>query len=88
MISTITRPDGRRQVTFDGHPLYRYSADAGAGATNGDGVKDKFGTWHLATAPTGAGDAATPGGPSSGGKGASSAAPAGGSSTPQGGTSG
>jgi predicted lipoprotein with Yx(FWY)xxD motif len=49
MIATITRPDGSRQVTFDGHPLYRYAADAGAGSANGDGVKDKFGTWHIAT---------------------------------------
>lgn len=48
MIATVTRADGSRQVTFDGHPLYRYAADAGAGSTNGDGVKDKFGTWHLA----------------------------------------
>jgi predicted lipoprotein with Yx(FWY)xxD motif len=50
MIATITRQDGSRQVTFGGHPLYRYAADAGAGSANGDGVKDKFGTWHLATA--------------------------------------
>lgn len=49
MISTITRADGSRQVTFNGHPLYRYAADAGAGSANGDGVKDKFGSWHLAT---------------------------------------
>lgn len=51
MIATITRADGARQVTFDGHPLYRYTADAGTGATNGDGVTDKFGRWHLAKAP-------------------------------------
>lgn len=50
MIATITRPDGSRQVTFNGHPLYRYAADAGAGVTNGDGVKDKFGLWHLVPA--------------------------------------
>ena len=54
-IATITRPEGTRQVTFNGHPLYRYAADAGAGATNGDGVKDKFGTWHVATAQMAAG---------------------------------
>lgn len=48
-IATITRAEGTRQVTFDGHPLYRYAADAGAGSTNGDGVKDKYGSWHIAT---------------------------------------
>ena len=48
-IATITRPEGTRQVTFGGHPLYRYAADAGAGTANGDGVKDKFGSWHIAT---------------------------------------
>ncbi|WP_407909172.1 COG4315 family predicted lipoprotein [Lysobacter claricitrinus] len=47
-ISVITRPDGTRQVTFEGHPLYRYAADAGVGQANGDGVKDKFGSWHVA----------------------------------------
>lgn len=58
MIASITRADGSRQVTFDGHPLYRYAADAGAGSANGDGVKDKFGSWHLAT-PAMAGAAPT-----------------------------
>ena len=47
MIATIMRPEGTRQVTFEGHPLYRYAADAGAGQANGDGIKDKFGTWRL-----------------------------------------
>lgn len=47
-ISTVPRADGTRQVTFEGHPLYRYAADAGVGQTNGDGVKDKFGSWHVA----------------------------------------
>lgn len=52
-IATITRADGSVQVAFDGRPLYRYAADSGAGTTNGDGVKDKFGRWHLATPSSG-----------------------------------
>ena len=59
MIATISRPDGSRQATYAGHPLYRYAADAGAGNTKGDGVTDRFGTWRIAR-PTG--DAAV-GGP-------------------------
>jgi predicted lipoprotein with Yx(FWY)xxD motif len=71
-IATITRPEGTRQVTFNGHPLYRYAADAGAGSTDGDGVKDKFGTWHLASptlagAATGQAAAATAPGAAGGG---------------------
>lgn len=50
MIATIARPDRTQQVTYNGMPLYRYAADGGAGATNGHGVKDKFGTWHLVSA--------------------------------------
>lgn len=50
MVSTIARPDGSRQVTYNNLPLYRYAADGGPGSTNGHGVKDKYGTWHLVTA--------------------------------------
>ena len=28
-VGTITRPDGTKQVTLDGHPLYTYSGDSG-----------------------------------------------------------
>jgi predicted lipoprotein with Yx(FWY)xxD motif len=48
MIASITRPDGTHQVTFDGHPLYRYAADTSAGSTKGEGLKDAFGRWHVA----------------------------------------
>lgn len=50
MIATIQRPDGTTQVTYNGMPLYRYAGDAGAGSTNGHGVKDKYGTWYLVSA--------------------------------------
>lgn len=58
-ISVITRPDGTRQVTFEGHPLYRYAADAGIGQINGDGVKDKFGSWHVVMPGAGGGSSDT-----------------------------
>lgn len=46
---TMPRDDGGLHVTFQGQPLYRYAADAGVGATAGDGVEDQWGAWALAT---------------------------------------
>jgi predicted lipoprotein with Yx(FWY)xxD motif len=48
-VGIITRPDGTRQVTLGGWPLYRYSGDTAAGQTNGENVG---GTW-FAISPTG-----------------------------------
>jgi predicted lipoprotein with Yx(FWY)xxD motif len=49
-LGTIGRPDGRRQVTYKGKPLYRFDMDAKKGDVNGEGFKD-VGTWHAAVAP-------------------------------------
>jgi predicted lipoprotein with Yx(FWY)xxD motif len=47
-LGTIKRPDGDMQVTYHGHPLYYYAADASTpGKTNGEDV-DQFGaSWYL-----------------------------------------
>lgn len=49
-LGVVTRPDGTKQVTFDGKLLYTFSLDK-AGKLNGDGVADAFGsqkfTWHV-----------------------------------------
>jgi predicted lipoprotein with Yx(FWY)xxD motif len=46
-LGTVRRPDGRRQVTFKGLPLYTFDADSKKGDANGEGIKD-VGTWHAA----------------------------------------
>jgi predicted lipoprotein with Yx(FWY)xxD motif len=51
-IGTITRSDGTKQVTYDGHPLYYFTGDNGPGTASGQG-SDSFGAkWWLVT-PTG-----------------------------------
>lgn len=46
-LGTVKRPDGRRQVTFQGRPLYTFDSDSKRGDANGEGFKD-VGTWHAA----------------------------------------
>jgi predicted lipoprotein with Yx(FWY)xxD motif len=38
LVSLVTRPDGRTQVTVDGWPVYRYAKDTGAGVALGRNV--------------------------------------------------
>jgi predicted lipoprotein with Yx(FWY)xxD motif len=52
-LGTITRSDGTKQVTYDGHPLYTFVGDSGPDQTSGQG-NDGFGAkWWLVT-PSGA----------------------------------
>ena len=51
-IGTITRSDGTKQVTYDGHPLYYFSGDSGPGTATGQG-NDGFGAKWWLVAPTG-----------------------------------
>jgi predicted lipoprotein with Yx(FWY)xxD motif len=44
-LGTTTRADGTQQVTYDGHPLYRFAGDNQAGATGGQGINDNGGLW-------------------------------------------
>ena len=49
-LGTVTRSNGRKQLTYKGRPLYTFKPE-GAGKVTGDGVKDSFGgknfTWHV-----------------------------------------
>ena len=68
-LGTITRSDGAKQVTYDGHALYYYAGDSSTGQTNGQGT-DSFGAkwWLVApagTSITSAGGGTTPSAPAS-----------------------
>jgi predicted lipoprotein with Yx(FWY)xxD motif len=51
-LGTVTRPDGTKQVTYKGHPLYYYVADPSAGTTKGQGSNSFGAKWWL-VAPSG-----------------------------------
>jgi predicted lipoprotein with Yx(FWY)xxD motif len=52
-LKTIKRPDGTKQVSAQGHPLYTFVEDSG-GSVKGNGATDSFGghsfKWHVALA--------------------------------------
>ena len=49
-IGTIAAAGGRRQITYGGHPLYRYVGDRKPGETTGQGL-DQFGAgWYVVAA--------------------------------------
>jgi|SRR4051794_34783556 len=49
-IGTTARSDGKPQVTYNGHPLYLYSADQKPGDTNGQGLNVFGGRWFALSA--------------------------------------
>jgi len=65
-LGTTKRSDGGVQVTYRGHPLYRFSLDTKAGQTKGEGLNN-FGAHWYAVSPQGM--KLTSGGTSSGGGG-------------------
>lgn len=48
-VGTTVRPDGTKQATYDGHPLYIFGQDKAAGDKKGEGIDDQGGKWHVAT---------------------------------------
>jgi predicted lipoprotein with Yx(FWY)xxD motif len=49
-LGSVTRPGGKKQLTYKKRPLYTFAPE-GKGKLTGDGLKDKFGsnsfTWHV-----------------------------------------
>ena len=53
LIGTVRRRDGRRQITYNGRPLYYYVGDKSAGQVTCQNVAEFGGTW-LVMRPSGA----------------------------------
>ena len=53
LLGRTKRADGRWQVTYNRHPLYRFALDTKKGQTKGEGLDDFGGEWD-AVSPAGA----------------------------------
>ncbi len=47
LLGTTKRTNGQREVTYNGHPLYRFTGDSKAGQVNGEGYA---GIWYVLSA--------------------------------------
>ena len=65
-LGVITRTNGAKQATWDGHPLYTYVGDTSPGMAKGNGLNISGGVWHEIALTGKAGPASSP---SSGGYG-------------------
>ena len=52
LLGVNKRTDGKRQVTYAGHPLYTFIGDTRAGQTTGEGLTDFGAAWYV-VAPSG-----------------------------------
>ena len=47
LLGSTARDDGTQQITYNGHPLYYFSADTGSGMAKGQGVKAFGSDWYV-----------------------------------------
>jgi predicted lipoprotein with Yx(FWY)xxD motif len=47
LLGSTRRADGTRQVTYAGHPLYRFVLDTGPGRTKGQDLHDFGAAWYV-----------------------------------------
>jgi predicted lipoprotein with Yx(FWY)xxD motif len=64
LVATTNRPDGKTQVTYNGHPVYLFKGDKQPGDTNGEGLNAFGGSWYALSS---AGDQVAPPANSGGG---------------------
>jgi predicted lipoprotein with Yx(FWY)xxD motif len=50
LLGIVKRADGKRQVTYGGHPLYTFFGDKRAGQTSGEGLTDFGAAWDAVAA--------------------------------------
>lgn len=46
-VASVKQANGRRQVTFYGHPVYYFIGDKSAGETNGQGLNEFGARWYV-----------------------------------------
>jgi predicted lipoprotein with Yx(FWY)xxD motif len=49
-VGTTARPDGKDQLSYNGHPLYTFVNDKKPGDTNGEGIDAFGGSWFAVSA--------------------------------------
>lgn len=47
LLGTVKRSDGSMQVTYNGHPLYFFAGDNGAGTAHGEGTEQFGAEWYV-----------------------------------------
>jgi predicted lipoprotein with Yx(FWY)xxD motif len=47
LLTTLTRADGTKQLEYNGHPLYTFKGDSGAGQANGEGSTAFGAYWYV-----------------------------------------
>ena len=50
LLGSMTRTDGTRQLTYNGHPLYMYSGDTKPGNVSGQGINGFGAHWYVISA--------------------------------------